>query len=140
MPAFGIDADDDAPGEFLRGLAHEGGVFGRRTAEDDAVDPGAEPGFDLAKIADAAAELHRNGDGGQNGPHRIGVYRFAGERAVKVHDMHPAEARLLPGGSLRARVLAVHGRAVHLAALQAHAGAVFKVDRGVKGQVHLRCL
>ena len=61
---------------------------------------------------------------------RLAVDRLAGEGAVEIDDMQPAEAGGGEAPRLRRRVVVEHGGARHLAAHQAHAGAVLQIDRG----------
>ena len=56
----------------------------------------------------------------------------------RVDDVEVGEALRLEGARLRGRVVVEHGRAAHLAVLQAHALAVFQVDGGKQDQWRLR--
>ena len=127
-------------GIFDAGAAHERGVAHRDGAEDDAGDAAVEPRLDGLHVADAAAELRRDGDGFEDGVDRIAVHRLAGEGAVEVDDVQVVEALVLKRARLRGRVVVEHGGGVHLAELEAHALAVFEVDgreedHGVKSRV-----
>ena len=79
-------------------------------------------------VADAAAELHRDVDRGEDRLDRRAVLRAAGEGAVEIDHMQPLEAGVGEGAGLGGRVGAEHGGARHLAALEAHALAVLQVD------------
>ena len=125
-----IDADGDAAGKVARGLPDQRRVAHRGGAEDHAVDALVEPGDDGVEVADAAAELHRNVDGGEDRLDRRGVHRPPFEGAVEVDHMQPLEALLLEASRLRRRVLIEHGRLVHLALAQPDALSVFQVDGG----------
>ena len=57
---------------------------------------------------------------------------MAGEGAVEIDDMQPGKSRLGEMPGLRGRIGVEDGRARHLAAHQADAGAAFQIDRGVQ--------
>jgi hypothetical protein len=101
--------------------------------------PRGEPGLGRRHVADAAAELHRQArhrrDDGAHG-RRIG--RLAGEGAVEIHDMYPAEAGAGEFRGLRAGILVVDGRLRHVAALQPHHLPRLQVDGGVQRQSHAK--
>jgi hypothetical protein len=119
------------PGKALGGFAHEGGVFHRDGAEDDAGEALFQPHLDGAMSrmpppswAGTFTAQDRL-DGG-------GVHRLAGEGAVQVDEVQP----FAPGGlelqRLRGGVVAEDGGRVHLAAQKPDALAVLQVDGGVK--------
>ena len=112
--------------------AHEVGVAQGGGAEDHAPDPAIQPGLDGGAVADAAAELHRDGHRGEDRLDRGGVHRPAGEGAVEVDEMQPFAARALEGEGLGGGVLAEDGGAGHVAAQEPHAAAVLEVDGGVE--------
>ena len=62
LAALGIDADGDAAGIFDAGAAHELRIAHRDGAEDHALDAAVDPFLDGRHVADAAAELRRDGD------------------------------------------------------------------------------
>ena len=86
--------------------------------------------LDGRHVADAAAELHRNGDGREDGVDRVAVDRLARKGAVEVDDVQIVEALVLERARLRRRVVVENGGGVHVAELQAHALAVLEVDGG----------
>ena len=100
-----IDADRDSPREALARLAHERRRLDRRGAEDDAAHATAEPGLDGCHVANAAAELNRQLDRGEDGLDRRRVDRAAGEGAVEINDVQPFEALRLEGARLRRGIL-----------------------------------
>ncbi len=61
---------------------------------------------------------------------RRGVHRLAGEGAVEIDDVQIFEALRLEGAAPAPPDRVEHGRARHVALLQAHAGAVLEVDGG----------
>ena len=67
------------PGKARQASCDERGVLDRGAAQDDAADAGGEPCLDAGHVADAAAELHRDGHGGEDRGDRRGVDR-AGRR------------------------------------------------------------
>ncbi len=87
---------------------------------------------DRGALADAAAELDMQIDGLADRGHRGAIDRMAGEGAVQVDDVQPFKAGIgkIPG--LRRRIVVEHDRARHFAADQAHAFAVFEVDRRIE--------
>ena len=64
--------------------------------------PLVEPRLDGLQVADAAAELRRDGDGFEDGVDRIAVHRLAGEGAVEIDDVQLGEALVLERARLRA--------------------------------------
>ena len=91
--------------------------------------PFSEPALDGRDVADAAAELHRDRDRLEDALDRRRIDRLAGEGAVEIDDVQILEALALEGLRLRRRIAMEHGRARHVALLEAHAGAVLEVDR-----------
>ena len=79
----GVDANGDAAGMGLAGLAHQIGIAQCRGAQDDPGDTALEPHGDGLQVADAAAQLHRHGGGGQDGINGVAVDRPSGEGAVR---------------------------------------------------------
>ena len=61
---------------------------------------------------------------------RGGIDRLAGEGAVEIDDVEVLEALRLERLRLRRRIAVEHGRARHVALLEAHAEAVLEVDGG----------
>ena len=92
--------------------------------------PQTQPVIDRGAVADAAAELDFQIDRPADRPHRLAIHRLAGEGAVEIDDVQPAEPRIGEVARLRRRVVVEHGGARHLAAHQPHAGAALQVDRG----------
>ena len=69
------------------------------------------------------------------------VDRLARERAVEIDDVEIFEALVLEGFRLRRRIGIEHGRARHVALLQANGLAFLEIDRGEKDHgVHFRKL
>ena len=69
-------------------------------------------------------------DGFENALHGGHVHRLAGEGAVEIDDMQMAEALRLERVRLLGGIAVEHGRARHVALLQAHREAVLEVDGG----------
>ena len=128
LAVAGIEADRDAVRKPARRLFHQRRIAHRRGADDHAVDPLAEPGLDGGEVANAAAELHRNGGDLQDALDRRRIDRLAGEGAVEIDHVQIFEALLLEGQRLRGRIAVEHGRARHVALLQAHAQAFLEID------------
>ena len=82
------------------------------------------------EIANAAAELHRHGDGLQHRLDGQRIHRLAGKGAVEIDDVQIFEPLLGEGARLRRGIEVEHGRARHVALFEAHALAVFQVDGG----------
>ena len=61
-----VDGDDDSPRGGGGSSADEIGVVKRRRPHDDARDAKAQPAVDVGAGADAAADLHRAGEGGDD--------------------------------------------------------------------------
>ena len=130
LAVAGIEANRDAAGEFVRRRFHELRIAHRRGADDHARNALVEPGFDGLEIADAAAELHRHGDRLQHRFDGLRIHRLAGKRAVEIDHVQIFEALGREGARLRRRIEVEHGRARHVALLEAHALAVLQVDGG----------
>ena len=123
-----IDADDDPVGVIAGGAAHQRGVAQCDRAKHDAVDPEIEPIVDRGAVADAAAELDPEIDRQADRPHRLAIHRPSGKSAVEIDDVEPVETNAGEVAGLRRRIVVEHGRARHLAAQQANAGAALQVD------------
>ena len=92
--------------------------------------PLASQASTVVEIADAAAELHRHGDRLQHRLDRLRIHRLAGKGAVEIDHVQIFEALRGEGARLRRRIEIEHGRARHVALLEAHALAVLQVDGG----------
>ena len=66
----------------------------------------------------------------QDAPRPRRVHRLAGEGAVEIDDVQIFEALRCEGSRLRGGIAVEHGRARHVALLQAHALAVLEIDGG----------
>ena len=120
-----IDADDDPARELLAGLLHEGGVLDGRGAEDDPVDADRDEGLDRGHVADAAADLDRDLDGGPDRLDGVEVLRHAGKGAVQVDDMQEFGALRLPVLCRGRGVVGVDRGLVHEPLFEADAFAFF---------------
>ena len=92
--------------------------------------PLLEPGLDRGDVADAAAELERNGRRFEDALDRGDIDRPAGKGAVEIDDMEILEALRLERLRLRRRIAVKDGRARHVALLEPHADAVLEIDGG----------
>ena len=88
-------------------------------------------------VADAAAELHAQPDRLQDPLDRRNIHRLARERAVEIDDVQMVEALGLERVRLRRRVAVEHGRARHVALLEAHGEAVLEIDGGKQDHARL---
>ena len=109
-----------------RRIAHRGG------ADDDAGDTLGEPACDGRAVANAAAELQRNFDRRENALHRRRIHRPAGKGAVEIDDVEIVEALGGKPARLLGRIAMKHGRARHVALLEADREAVLEIDGGKK--------
>ncbi len=127
---LGVDAHRHLAGKGLRGGLHEVRIAHRRRADDDARHTLGQPAFDGPHVADAAAELDR--EGGRRADRLDGrcIHRLAGEGAVEIDDVEIVEALRLEGLRLRCGVVGVDGGLCHVALAKAHAAAFLEVDRG----------
>ena len=132
LATAGIDADGDLAGECLRSFTHQGGILYRDGAEDHPRDACGEPGVDRRHVADAAAELDRHLRCLQNCIDGAGIDGFAGESAVEVDHVNPFRSGIDKALRLIAGGLVEHGRLIHIALDQAHAGPVLQVDGRVE--------
>src|SRR5207249_2537638 len=101
LAATRVDADHDPARIFLAGLPHQRRVLDGHRAEDDAAHAFAEPHVDGGEIADAAAELHGDGDRAQDRLDRWPVDRPAGKGTVEIDDVQPRETLGREGARLR---------------------------------------
>jgi hypothetical protein len=126
---LGVDADGDPAGVQPCRLADEVRLAHGRGADDHPGDALGEPALDGAQVADAAPELHRNGDPAQDRLDGGGVHGPAREGAVKVDDVEPPEALALESLGLGCRVVVEDGGLGHVALDEADAAAFLEVDR-----------
>ena len=128
-----VDADRDPPGMRARRRPHQAGVAQRGGAEDHPRDARAPASASMRRaVADAAAELHRHRDRGEDRLDRRAVDRRPAKapfRSTRCSQRQPAaaKARACAAGSSPKTVAPVH-----VAAQQPHAGAVLEVDGGVE--------
>ncbi len=87
LATLGVDADRNLTGERLARRANEGRIAHRDGAEDDTRDSLAEPGRDRCQIADAATELSRDGDVGEDALYRRYVRRLTRKRSIQIDDV-----------------------------------------------------
>ena len=133
-----VDADDHAFAERAQAVVEEVDVAERRGAEDHALDAGVERGADRRQRAQAAAELHRDG---QLARHRGDVLEVRGRaalRAVEVHHVEEARAGLDPRAGRLERRVAVDGAVLEVALDQAHGLPFEDVDGGVEDHAGVR--
>ncbi len=102
------------------------------------MDAGLQPQGDAGHVANAAAQLDRDGHVIQDRLHGAGIHRPAGEGAVQVHHMQPGKSGGLPGLRLGAGIVGVDRRLRHIAAAQADTFAVLQVDRRIDRQTASR--
>ena len=74
------------------------------------------------------------GERADDATHCIAIYRRARERAVEVDDVEMGRAGLCKGERLRRWIIAVNGRARHVAFGQSHDLTRLEVDRGEDDQ------
>ena len=130
MPVARIDADDDPAGMIGGGVAHQRRVAQRRRPEHDAVDAERQPALDRGAVADPAAELDLGDRRRCGSPSRR---RRSCERPAKAPSRSTTCSQVKPASAkcagLRRGIPVEHGGARHIAADEAHAGAVLQVDR-----------
>ena len=95
LAAARVDADRDPVGEFPAGFLHEVRIANRDRAEDHPRQPAVQPGLDMLKRADAAAELDRVLRRLQDRLDGRAVAALAGKGAVEIDDVQPVEALVL---------------------------------------------
>ena len=106
------------------------GVLQRRGPDDHPRHAQLEPALRALARADAAAELHLAGEALQDALDRVGVDRLAREGSVEVDHVQPARPCFGKARGLFARIVAVDGRAVHIAFGEADHVTGFQVDGG----------
>src|SRR4051794_11483177 len=124
-----IEPDRDPAGEFSCSSLHQFRIAHRGGADDDPGNALVEPGFNSREIANAATELHRYRDRLQHRLDGLRVHRLAGKRTVEIDDVEILKALRNEARRLRGGIEVEHGRARHVALFEAHALAVFEVDR-----------
>ena len=72
------------------------------------------------------------GKGGDDGFHRLAVFRAPGEGAVEIHDMQILRASLGKQQRLRRGIVSIHCSAVHIALGQADDLTGLEIDGGGK--------
>src|SRR6185369_16899849 len=114
------------------GIPQEPRILDRRRADDDVAQAPVDVLLDGVQIPNAAAQLHGDviADGPENGLDGRVVLRLAGEGPVQVDQMQPSRSLGQPAARHGRGVLAKGGGLVHVALLEAHAVAVFQVNRG----------
>ena len=130
MAVFRVHRDNDAAFPFARHFAHEFRVLERSRAHHDPRDTKVEPVLDRRRIADAAAQLDVAGKSLDNRLDRLAIAALARETAVKIDHVEVLRACLGKDHRLRRRIVAVNGRAVHVAFGQPYDFAAFEVDCG----------
>src|SRR5690606_5954804 len=127
-----IQADDDVAREGRAGVAEEARVLDRRRADDHVGDAVVQVVLDRVQVADAAADLHRDGfiDGVHDGLDGGAVAWLAGHGAVQVHQVQAASPLGDPLVGHGGGVFGKHGGLVQVALAQAHTLPVFEVDGG----------
>jgi len=111
---------------------HQDRRLHRGRAEDHTRHPRPKPSLYAIHVADAAAQLHRQSRGRKDGPHRRLVHRPPGKGAVQIHHMQPGRTFRLEGARLTGRIGLIDRGELHLAALQADAGAILQIDRRIQ--------
>ena len=127
-----INAHRDLARKKPAGLFDQLGLMKRDSAQDHSANAARQPIFHGLKRADAATQLDRNGNGSQNLIHGIAINRMPGKSAVQVNQMQPVVSLRLEGAGLVAGADVEYGGMIHHATDQPDAGAVFKIDGGVK--------
>ena len=129
------------PGKARAASFTRAGIGHGHRAQDDPRDAGLEPGGDGLHVADAAAELDRQIDGGADGLHRRRIHRRPSKaplRSTQCSHLKPASANSLAwaaGSSLKTVADSI------TPALQPHATAVLQIDGGEQDHgVHSRKL
>jgi hypothetical protein len=127
-----VEPDYDVPGERVARFVQETGILHGRGADDDEGDAVVEVALDGLQVADASAQLHGDvrvdrGDDVLDGRF---VPRLAGDGAVQVDDVQALGALAGPLRRGLAGFLREHRGRFHAPLLEAHAVAVFQVDRG----------
>jgi len=132
LAVLGIEPHHDMAGKRIAGLVQKTGILHRGGADDDIAHAIVEIALDGGEITNAATQLHRHlvADGIDNRANRHVIDRLPGKCTIEVDQMQATGAQLLPVKCSSCRILGKHRGPVHLALFQAHAVAVFKVDRG----------
>src|SRR5436305_1611059 len=125
-----IETNGYASRKRFRRLLYQIRIPHRRGADDDTRDAFLQPRLHGAKVANAAAELHRHADGREHALHRLRIDRLAGERAVEIDHVQVFKALRRKGARLGCGIEIEHGGARHVALLEAHALAVLQIDGG----------
>jgi hypothetical protein len=120
----GVSTLDDIAALRARGFAHEIGIGDGGRAQHHAAHAGLEPGFDARAVADAATQLHRHGDGFENGGHGRRILGLTGDGTVEIDHMQPARAGRFERARLGGRIVVVDRGVVHGTLAQANAATV----------------
>ena len=131
LPSRASSPTATRPGNALRRLLHQRRIAHRRGADDDARRRPCRASLRSSPCRGcrrrAAPECSTAVEDALD---RRGVHRLAGEGAVEIDDVQILEALRLERLRLRRRIAVEHGRARHVALLQAHGEAVLQIDGG----------
>src|SRR5262245_16465778 len=130
-PVARVEPDRDATGMRPADGGREVGILDRDGAEDGARGACGEHGVDRGRVAEPAAHLHRDVDGGADRTDEVGLRGPSGARAVEVDDVEPARARGGEPARHRDRIVAVDRLAVEGALPEADAAAAAQVERRI---------
>ena len=135
---LGVHRDDDSARIRLRHVADELRLLERRRADHDPRDAKVEPARDAFGRADPATQLHMSRKPRDDGFHGVAIDALTGKGAVEIDDVEMVRARIREQHRLRRGIVAINGRAVHIALRQTHDLAAFQIDRGKDDKTHGR--
>src|SRR5208337_909665 len=124
----GIQANGDAPGKAGAGPGRQLRVLEDYGAQDQPVQPQVKVGADGLQGADAAPQLHEDGEIFPQAPDGLQILGAAGKGPVQVHHVEPTGPGRLPLEAGGHRVVGEYRHLLGPALAQAYALAVSQVD------------
>ncbi len=134
LAVLGIDAGGEHIGVLRQRLFGEVRVGNQRGSQHHARNARSRKAIDGFQVADAAAHLDLQAGFLDDALDGIDVLGDAAAGTVQVHNMDPGSALFLELGSLRNRILVVHGNGVVVALGQADCLAAKDIDS--RKQIH----
>src|SRR5204863_5560702 len=114
MAGLGINANHNFSRKFLAGFAHDIRISQRYGSEDDAGHAARKPMFNGCQITNAAAELHRNGNGPENFLNSLAIDGTAFKGAVEVNEVQPFKALGFEALGLGGGIVIENGGLLHV--------------------------
>ena len=113
-----------------RHFAHQIGVFERGGTHHRAPHTGFEPAFDIGPAANTATDLNTPTKAGNRPCYPRTIAARPGKGTIEIDDMQHLRSGISEQLCLRARIIGIDRRTVHIAFGEPHALATLEVDGG----------